>query len=203
MTQSLFKDTQGSHKVTQKRPEKDFIQTKIPTKNTKQPQPTKWLYKIKNTKNDHKETPKKPTNAKPLHMTQNNFKVRQNLLTDKQIYHKVTENNDKLQLWLYSQKKCEKKLQKICKVTTKRKKISWNDDFIKKKKEHKEKKQPQGYAKMTTNKTQMCNKVTQNHIGTQNVLKWHRATTKQHITLKIHEKNNNKEKWNDNKKYVL
>lgn len=71
-----------------------------------------------------------------------------------------------------------------------------------KKKEHKEKK-PQGYAKMTTDKTQMCNKVTQNHIGTQNVLKWHKATTKQHITLKIHEKNNNKEKWNDNKKYVL
>lgn len=43
--------------------------------------------------------------------------------------------------------------------------------LLKKKKEHKEKKQPQGYAKMTTNKTQMCNKVTQNHIGTQNVLK--------------------------------
>lgn len=85
-----------------------------------------------------------------------------------------------------------KKLQKICKVTTKRKKLSWNDDFIFKKKEHKEKKQPQGYAKMTTDKTQMCNKVTQNHIGTQNVLKWHKATTKQHITLKIHEKTTTK-----------
>lgn len=139
MTQSLFKDTQGSHKVTQKRPEKDFIQTKIPTKNTKQPQPTKWLYKIKNTKNDHKETPKKPTNAKPLHMTQNNFKVRQNLLTDKQIYHKVTENNDKLQLWLYSQKKCEKKLQKICKVTTKRKKYREMMTLLKKKRNTKRK----------------------------------------------------------------
>lgn len=121
MTQNLFKDTQGSHKVTQKRPEKDFILTKIPTKNTKQPQPTRWLYKIKNTKNDHKETPKNPTNAKPLHMTQNNFKVRQNLLTDKQIYHKVTENNDKLQLWLYSQKKCEKSFKKYVKWPQKEK----------------------------------------------------------------------------------
>lgn len=96
----------------------------------------------------------------------------------------------------------KKSFKKYVKWPQKEKNISWNDDFIKKKKEHKEKKQPQGYAKMTTNKTQMCNKVTQNHIGTQNVLKWHRATTKQHITLKIHEKNN-KEKWNDNKKYVL
>lgn len=187
MTQNLFKDTQGSHKVTQTRPEKDFIQTKIPTKNTK---------------NDHKETPKKPTNAKPLHMTQNNFKVRQNLLTDKQIYHKVTENNDKLQLWLYSHEKGEKSFKKYVKWPKKEKNYREMTTLFKKK-EHKEKKQLQGYTKMTTDKSQMCNKVTQNHIGTQNVLKWHKATTKQHITLKIHEKNNNKEKWNDNKKYVL
>lgn len=131
-------------------------------------------------------------------MTQNNFKVRQNLLTDKQIYHKVTENNDKLQLWLYSHKKGEKSLKKYVKWPKKEKNYREMTTLFKKK-EHKEKKQLQGYAKMTTDKRQMCNKVTQNHIGTQNVLKWHKASTKQHITLKIHEKNNNKEKWNDNK----
>lgn len=85
-------------------------------------------------KNDHKETPKKPTNAKPLHMTQNNFKVRQNLLTDKQIYHKVTENNDNLQLWLYSQKKCEKSLKKYVKWPQKEKNYREMMTLFKKKK---------------------------------------------------------------------
>lgn len=81
VTQNLLKDTQGSNKVIEKR---RFC---LILYRQKSPQKT--------CKSNHIR--QKPTNAKLLHRTQNNFKVRQNLFIDKQIYHKVTEN-DKLQL---------------------------------------------------------------------------------------------------------